>query len=318
MTETPGGAAGLPHLIPWNVTPGCPQKCSHCYMAAGDNQAESALTPEEATSVIDQIRATGKPFVVMSGGESLFREEIRKIARYCTEQVLRYPVVHAVLQPGGVGPVTAITGNIASSSAVGQNAGLRTSGTFAGPQSTITTGSTRSVLHDPKDAEAVTGTSGLAGATGPVQYVPVTFLILAPAKDGICLPEVRIDIYGGGSVRQPVPVNLTSGSPFRNNRHRPCPGPCRGALAQGGLWINRVFVEEFSSVLIQHLPETHGGCLPFHEMAAGADSLKASKRMSSPAGCSRRGVAVSPLNMKKRFPGAAGRMFLYNLDGMGL
>ncbi len=39
--------------------------------------------------VIDQIRATGKPVVVLSGGEPLLREDIYDIARYGTEQGLR-------------------------------------------------------------------------------------------------------------------------------------------------------------------------------------------------------------------------------------
>ena len=47
------------------------------------------LSTQEAFGVIDQIRATGKPVVVLSGGEPLLREDIYDIARYGTEQGLR-------------------------------------------------------------------------------------------------------------------------------------------------------------------------------------------------------------------------------------
>jgi MoaA/NifB/PqqE/SkfB family radical SAM enzyme len=47
------------------------------------------LSTLEAFSVIDQIRETGKPVVVLSGGEPLLREDIFAIARYGTERGLR-------------------------------------------------------------------------------------------------------------------------------------------------------------------------------------------------------------------------------------
>jgi MoaA/NifB/PqqE/SkfB family radical SAM enzyme len=55
---------------------------------AGDTEADGVLSTHEAFSVIDQIRATGKPVVMLSGGESLLREDIFDIARYGTERGL--------------------------------------------------------------------------------------------------------------------------------------------------------------------------------------------------------------------------------------
>ena len=52
-------------------------------------EADGVLSTQEAFAVIDQIRATGKPVVVLSGGEPLLREDIYAIARYGTEQGLR-------------------------------------------------------------------------------------------------------------------------------------------------------------------------------------------------------------------------------------
>lgn len=89
MANIPDGAAGAPRIISWNITLRCPLKCAHCYVDAGDTEADGVLTTEEAFSVIDQIRMTGKPVVVLSGGEPLLRKDIHTIARYGTEQGLR-------------------------------------------------------------------------------------------------------------------------------------------------------------------------------------------------------------------------------------
>jgi radical SAM protein with 4Fe4S-binding SPASM domain len=87
--ETLKGAPGAPRIISWNITLRCPLKCAHCYVDAGEREAEGVLSTEEACGVIDQICETGKPIVVLSGGEPLMREDIFAIARYGTEQGLR-------------------------------------------------------------------------------------------------------------------------------------------------------------------------------------------------------------------------------------
>ena len=74
-----------PRIISWNITLRCPLKCSHCYVDAGEKEADGVLSTQEAFGVIDQIRATGKPIVVLSGGEPLLREDIFAIARYGTD-----------------------------------------------------------------------------------------------------------------------------------------------------------------------------------------------------------------------------------------
>ena len=58
-------------------------------MDAGELEAEGVLSTEEAFRVIDQICETGKPIVVLSGGEPLMRGDIFAIARYGTEKGLR-------------------------------------------------------------------------------------------------------------------------------------------------------------------------------------------------------------------------------------
>ena len=87
--ETLNGAGNAPRIISWNITLRCPLKCSHCYVDAGEREAEGVLSTDEAFGVIDQIREVGNPIVVLSGGEPLMREDIFAIARYGTEQGLR-------------------------------------------------------------------------------------------------------------------------------------------------------------------------------------------------------------------------------------
>jgi AdoMet-dependent heme synthase len=83
------GTVSAPRIISWNVTLRCPLRCSHCYVDASDKEIAGVLSTEEAFLVIDQIRATGRPVVVLSGGEPLLREDVYDIARYGTEQGLR-------------------------------------------------------------------------------------------------------------------------------------------------------------------------------------------------------------------------------------
>ena len=89
MAEKILTTAGALRIISWNITLRCPLKCVHCYVDAGKGEAEGVLSTNEAYDVIDQIRSTGKPIVVLSGGEPLLREDIFAVARYGTEQGLR-------------------------------------------------------------------------------------------------------------------------------------------------------------------------------------------------------------------------------------
>jgi AdoMet-dependent heme synthase len=77
------------NLISWNITLRCPLRCAHCYVNAGEHEAEGVLSTAEAYAVIDQICELGKPVVILSGGEPLMREDIFAIARYGTDHGLR-------------------------------------------------------------------------------------------------------------------------------------------------------------------------------------------------------------------------------------
>jgi hypothetical protein len=66
------------------------------------------------------------------------------------------------------------------------------------------------VKLESKDLKVISGNFKRIGAIGPGQSIPITFLFRAPAQDGIYFPEIWIDVTGGQSVRQPIPVNVNT------------------------------------------------------------------------------------------------------------
>ena len=127
-----------------------------------------------------------------------------------TVMVADYTITPAVLQPGDVGTITAIIRNTATSATISEKTGLPGSGAFESSKSTDIGVNIESVQLDSKEVEVLSGNYKRIGAIGPGQSIPITFLIRAPAKDGIYFPEIWIDVTGGQSVRQPVPVNVNT------------------------------------------------------------------------------------------------------------
>lgn len=76
-------------IISWNLTLRCPLKCPHCYSDAGEREVPHPLSTAEACDVLDQIKNTGNPVVILSGGEPMMREDIFDIATYGTSLGLR-------------------------------------------------------------------------------------------------------------------------------------------------------------------------------------------------------------------------------------
>ena len=124
--------------------------------------------------------------------------------------VADYIVSPAVLQPGDVGTITATIRNTAASANIRENTGIQTGGTFENTKVTDIGVNIESVQLNSKDVEVISGNYKQVGAIGPGQSIPITFLIRAPAKDGIYFPEIWIDVTGGQSVRQPIPVNVNT------------------------------------------------------------------------------------------------------------
>lgn len=78
-----------PRLIFWETTAGCNLHCIHCRrITVADELLPQDLNTVEAMDLIDQISAFGRPILVLSGGEPLFRPDIFEIARYATDSDL--------------------------------------------------------------------------------------------------------------------------------------------------------------------------------------------------------------------------------------
>jgi AdoMet-dependent heme synthase len=74
-----------PRLVFWETTAGCNLKCIHCRrMTVADQLLPQDLTTAEAYRLVDEIASFGRPILVLSGGEPLFRPDILDIARYAT------------------------------------------------------------------------------------------------------------------------------------------------------------------------------------------------------------------------------------------
>jgi len=124
--------------------------------------------------------------------------------------VADYVISPSVLQPGDIGTITATIRNTAASANLRENTGIQTGGAFENTKVTDIGVNIESVLLESKDVEVISGNYKRIGAIGPGQSIPITFVIRAPAEDGIYFPEIWIDVTGGQSVRQPIPVNVNT------------------------------------------------------------------------------------------------------------
>jgi hypothetical protein len=121
-----------------------------------------------------------------------------------------YTLSPPVLQPGDVGTITAVIKNTAGTATISEKSGFQSGSEFTSTKSTDIGVNIESVQLDSKDVEVISGNYKRVGAIGPGQSIPITFLIRAPAQDGIYFPEIWIDVTGGQSVRQPIPVNVNT------------------------------------------------------------------------------------------------------------
>jgi heme b synthase len=90
--------SGLPNLrlVAWEVTRNCNLSCVHCRAAATKGPYLNELDTDACLALLDQISETGKPVVILTGGEPLMRPDIFEIARYGNQQGLRM-----VMAPNG-------------------------------------------------------------------------------------------------------------------------------------------------------------------------------------------------------------------------
>ncbi|WNY27449.1 heme b synthase [Methanolapillus ohkumae] len=74
-----------PRILAWETTAACNLACKHCRGSSTLNSATGELTTDEAKKMLRDIRETGTPIIILSGGEPLMRPDIFEIARYGTD-----------------------------------------------------------------------------------------------------------------------------------------------------------------------------------------------------------------------------------------
>ncbi len=76
-------------LVFWETTVGCNLECVHCRrLDVSTTLAKDDMTTKEAFAFVDAVAETGRPILVLSGGEPLFRPDIFDIAKYAVSKGL--------------------------------------------------------------------------------------------------------------------------------------------------------------------------------------------------------------------------------------
>jgi heme d1 biosynthesis radical SAM protein NirJ len=78
LTDRPG--PGGPVVI-WNLVRRCNLTCQHCYSISCDRDFPGELATDEVCRVMHDLKASGVPVLILSGGEPLLRPDIFDIAQ---------------------------------------------------------------------------------------------------------------------------------------------------------------------------------------------------------------------------------------------
>lgn len=128
-----------------------------------------------------------------------------------TVTVSNYTVNPSVLMPGGLGTITIILKNTATSATVTDKTGQYTSGgDYNYIKTTDINVNIQNVHMEGNGIIVLTSDFSRIGEIGPGQSIPLTFAIEAPSQNGMYYPEVWTDTYGGTSTRYPIPVNVNT------------------------------------------------------------------------------------------------------------
>jgi heme b synthase len=73
---------GSPRLVAWEVTRSCNLSCVHCRASSEKGPYAGELRTDKAKEILNQIALTGKPIVILTGGEPLLRKDIFELARF--------------------------------------------------------------------------------------------------------------------------------------------------------------------------------------------------------------------------------------------
>ncbi len=78
-----------PRLIAWEITRRCNLNCVHCRASSDKGPYKGELGTEKAMQILDEITLTGKPIIILTGGEPLLRADVFDLAKYGTGLGLR-------------------------------------------------------------------------------------------------------------------------------------------------------------------------------------------------------------------------------------
>lgn len=76
-------------LVAWEITRRCNLHCAHCRASSEDAHYKDELSTDECYRFIDSLLEVGKPILILTGGEPLYREDIFEIGKYATDRGLR-------------------------------------------------------------------------------------------------------------------------------------------------------------------------------------------------------------------------------------
>lgn len=82
------GSSG-PRVVAWEVTRRCPLACKHCRAGAADHAYEGELSTAECLRVLDSLASFGRPMIIWTGGEPMYRSDILDLVRGATAHGLR-------------------------------------------------------------------------------------------------------------------------------------------------------------------------------------------------------------------------------------
>lgn len=78
-----------PRVVAWEVTRRCPLACKHCRAGAKDCAYEGELSTSECLHVLDSLASFGRPMIIWTGGEPMYRPDILDLVRGATARGLR-------------------------------------------------------------------------------------------------------------------------------------------------------------------------------------------------------------------------------------
>lgn len=75
-----------PYLILWELTRACALNCVHCRASAIRQRDQRELTFDECIAVMDQLSEFGKPLIVLTGGDPVWRPDLFQIIKAAKEK----------------------------------------------------------------------------------------------------------------------------------------------------------------------------------------------------------------------------------------